>query len=134
MLYCLDTNAVSDILGNKYNVEANMQKVLAVKKNSIAICPIVHYEILRGLKIFNSKNKLANFMRMYNNAAIIKLPFDYKIAEKAAEIYDQLHKGQQIEDNDIFIASTAIVNNCTLVTANDKHFARIAILKVENWR
>ncbi len=32
MLYCLDTNAVSDILGNKYNVEANTQKVLAVKK------------------------------------------------------------------------------------------------------
>ena len=134
MLYCLDTNAVSDILGNKYNVEANMQKVLAVKKNNIAICLIVHYEILRGLKIFNSKNKLANFMRMYNNAAIIKFPFDYKVAEKAAEIYDQLHKGHQIEDNDIFIAATAIVNNCTLVTANDKHFARIAILKVENWR
>ena len=134
MLYCLDTSAVSDFLAKRYNVETNIKNALTYKENHIAICPIVHYEILRGLKIFNSKNKLSQFMEMYNSEMLIKLPFDYAAAEKAAEIYEQLHKGRQIEDNDIFIAATAIVNNCTLVTANDKHFSRIADLKVENWR
>lgn len=134
MLYCLDTNVISDFLNKKYKVQQRLPEMLEDLDNDIAICPIVYYEVIRGLKIVNSKNKLVEFLRLYNSEDLIKLPFDYKVAEKAAEIYDQLHKGQQIEDNDIFIAATAIVNNCTLVTANDKHFARIANLKVENWR
>ncbi len=134
MIYCLDTNAVSDFLAKKYNVETNMRNALKDKKNSLAICPIVHYEILRGLKLVPSKNKYAEFMKMYNNEMVKKLPFDYAAAEVAAKIYDGLHKGNQIEDNDIYIAAVAIVNNCTLVTANEKHFGRIADLKVENWR
>lgn len=73
-------------------------------------------------------------MRIYNNDEVLKLPLDYAAMEKAAEIYVALHRGQQIEDNDIYIAATAIVNGCTLVTANDKHFSRISDLKVENWR
>lgn len=56
------------------------------------------------------------------------------VLEKAVEIYVQLHKGKQIEDNDIFIAATAIVNDCTLVTANIKHFERVEGLKLINWR
>ena len=134
MLYCLDTNAVSDFLGKKYNVESNMKNALKDGKNGIAICPIVHYEILRGLKLLPSKNKLAEFMKMYNSDILKKLPFNYAAAEKAAEIYYDLHRGKQIEDNDIYIAAVAIVNNCTLITANDKHFGRIENLKVENWR
>ena len=134
MLYCLDTNAVSDFLGKKYNVESNMKNALKDSKNGIAICPIVHYEILRGLKLLPSKNKLAEFMKMYNSDILKKLPFNYAAAEKAAEIYYDLHRGKQIEDNDIYIAAVAIVNNCTLITANDKHFGRIENLKVENWR
>ena len=134
MLYCLDTNAVSDFLGKKYNVESNMKNALKDSKNGIAICPIVHYEILRGLKLLPSKNKLAEFMKMYNSDILKKLPFNYVAAEKAAEIYYDLHRGKQIEDNDIYIAAVAIVNNCTLITANDKHFGRIENLKVENWR
>ena len=134
MLYCLDTNAVSDFLGKKYNVESNMKNALKDNKNCIAICPIVHYEILRGFKLLPSKNKFAEFMKMYNSDILKKLPFDYAAAEAAAKIYYDLHRGQQIEDNDIYIAAVAIVNNCTLITANEKHFGRIENLKVENWR
>ena len=57
-----------------------------------------------------------------------------KISQSAAEIYVALHRGQQIEDNDIYIAAAALVNSCTLVTANDKYFLRIDGLNVENWR
>ncbi len=42
-------------------------------------------------------------------------------------------KGTIINDSDIFIASTALSNNLTLVTNNEKHFDRIENLKVQNW-
>ena len=45
--------------------------------------------------------------------------------EKAADIYESLYRGQQIDDNDIYIAAIAIVNGCVLVTDNEKHFSRI---------
>lgn len=130
MRYCLDTNAVSDFMRQKYNVRQRMEAAVGAN-DEIAICPIVHYEIIRGLKAINASSKMAEYLRIYNNDKILKLPLDYIVVEKAAEIYVSLHR---IEDNDIYIAAVALVNGCTLVTANDKHFSRIDDLKVENWR
>jgi tRNA(fMet)-specific endonuclease VapC len=36
-------------------------------------------------------------------------------------------------DTDLFIVSIAISKGYTLVTNNEKHFARIENLKIENW-
>lgn len=102
MLYCLDTNVISDFLNKKYIVKKRVLEIIADENNQIAICPLVYYEILRGLKIVNSKNKLAEFLDLYNSKDLLKLPFDYIAAEKAAEIYEILHRGNQIEDNDIY--------------------------------
>lgn len=134
MLYCLDTNVISDFLNKNYHSRQRVEEALANPNNSVAICPIVYYEVVRGLKIAHSKNKLAEFLTLYHNEVLVKLPFDYAAAEIAAKIYNEIHKGNQIEDNDIYIAAVAIVNNCTLVTANEKHFVRIAGLQIENWR
>jgi tRNA(fMet)-specific endonuclease VapC len=38
-----------------------------------------------------------------------------------------------LDDFDILIAATAIVNNCVLVSNNIKHFERIPDLNIENW-
>ena len=127
MLYLLDTNAVSDIQREKYNVRQRMEEELA-KKNQLAICPIVYYEIIRGFKISNAPKKFEQFMEIFKY--LKKLSFDESATIKAAEISLKY----KLEGNDIYIAATAIVNGCTLVTANDKHFARIDGLKVENWR
>lgn len=62
------------------------------------------------------------------------LPFDMRATEKAIDIYEQLHTGQVIEDNDIYIAAISMVNGCTLVTANVRHFGRVAGLRFVNWR
>lgn len=56
------------------------------------------------------------------------------VMEKAADIYESLYRGQQIDDNDIYIAAIAIVNDCVLVTDNEKHFSRIPGLQYVNWR
>lgn len=39
-------------------------------------------------------------------------------------------KGERLDDFDLLIAATAIVNNLTLVTRNSKHFKRIKDLKM----
>lgn len=131
MKYLLDSNVVIDILRKNEKI-ASKAEAETENKNKIFICPIVYYEVIRGFKILNATKKLEIFWKYYSGWG--NLPLTDKVMDTAAEIYEQLHKGQQIEDNDIFIAATAIANNCTLVTANDKHFARIKNLKLENWR
>ena len=131
MQYLLDTNVVIDILHNDQKV-ASQYQIESVKGNEIVICPVVYYEVVRGFKIVDATRKFANFLRLYQNWQI--LPFDMAATEKAIDIYVQLHKGQVIEDNDIYIAAVAMANDCTLVTANTKHFGRIENLKIVNWR
>lgn len=127
MIYMLDTNAVSDILRERYNVRQRMEAEIN-SGNAIAICPIVYYEIICGFKISNASKKLEQFMAIFQY--LHKLAFDESAMIKAAEISLKYN----LDDNDVYKAATAIVNGCTLVTANDKHFSRIEGLKVENWR
>jgi len=54
------------------------------------------------------------------------LPFNNEVAIKAAEIYHELRKANQlIEFRDIFIGATCLVYNIPLKTTNTKHFNRI---------
>ena len=131
MKYLLDSNVVIDILRDDAGVTTRYETE-SKNGNEILTCPIVYYEIIRGFEISNASKKLDKFLDYFNDWR--DLPLDVAVMEKAAEIYVALHRGRQIEDNDIYIAATAIVNGCTLVTANDKHFSRIDGLKVENWR
>ena len=129
--YLLDSSAVIDILRKNIPVKQNMNEALRCK-NELAICPHVYYEVVRGFKILDGTKKLKAFLALAESLEV--LPFDFVAADKAVEIYLQLHKGQTIEDNDIYIAATAIVNNCVLVTANTRHFGRIEGLEFVNWR
>jgi tRNA(fMet)-specific endonuclease VapC len=59
------------------------------------------------------------------------LPFNGEVALKAAELYHQLkRKNQLIEFRDIFIAATCIVFELPIITLNKKHFKRIDGLKI----
>jgi len=55
--------------------------------------------------------------------------------ESFGELKALLEKnGNIIDDMDLLIASTALVNNMILVTNNVKHFRNIKGLKIENWK
>ena len=132
--YCLDTNAISDVVNQKYEMEEKIINEMQ-KGNKIYISSISYYEVIRGLKASQFAKRLNKFNDIYS--VLLHLYLDrenMEVIEKAADIYDQLHKGQQVEDNDIYIAAIAMVNDCTLVTANEKHFSRIEGLRYENWR
>lgn len=132
--YCLDSNVVSDILRGEPEVMRHFNEAKK-NKDKIFIPSIVYYEIIRGLKSAGKKRKLLVFQIFYDGAEHLYLDRnDMETIDKAADIYVQLHKGQMIEDNDIYIAAISMVNGCTLVTANTKHFGRVEGLNFVNWR
>jgi tRNA(fMet)-specific endonuclease VapC len=62
------------------------------------------------------------------------LPFD----ELAAEVYGPLRarlesEGRRLDEPDLRIASIVLARDLTLVTGNERHFARVPDLRIENW-
>ena len=60
------------------------------------------------------------------------------LPEEAAEVYGALRadlegRGQQIGNNDLWIAAHALAVNLILVTNNAREFGRVKGLKVQNW-
>ncbi|MCX2481851.1 type II toxin-antitoxin system VapC family toxin [Pedobacter sp. MC2016-15] len=84
------------------------------------------YELYMGA---TTKEKEMDVQNITEDLSV--LPFTDVIAQKAAEIYHQLKRNNQlIEFRDIFIAATCIVNDLPLVTLNKKHFQRIDGLEI----
>ena len=132
--YCLDTNVVSDFMHGNATVVKNLSTA-SNNGNLLFVPTIVYYEIVRGLKAARQTRRLKEFHALYKTFGHLFFDRDsYEVIEKATDIYDQLHRGCQIEDDDIFIAAIALVNDCTLVTANIRHFERVEGLKLVNWR
>jgi predicted nucleic acid-binding protein len=65
--------------------------------------------------------------------------FDLPIWIRAAELFATLRQkgtpiGDENRDADILIAAYCLENQCTLVTDNERHFARIEGLEFTNWK
>lgn len=130
MLYMLDTNIVSYLLERNPTVVDRFDK--AFMNNDFSISNVVQYEIQRGIFYRQSKKLQRSFDTFCNYIHVFPMTdFDFV---KAAQIYADLRKsGRLIEDADIFIGASAIVNNAVLVTNNEEHLGRIDGLQIENW-
>lgn len=129
--YCLDSNVISDMLRGDLKVIKHL-KTVRDNDDILFIPSIVYYEVVRGLKAAGKTRMLEDFQNFYEKVEHLSL--DMNAIEKSVEIYVQLRKGQNIEDNDIYIAAISMVNDCTLVTANTRHFGRVEGLNFVNWR
>jgi tRNA(fMet)-specific endonuclease VapC len=85
---------------------------------------------------FNSNKIKENLERIKYLRNVMKtINLNAAITEEYAKIKSSLRKsGNLIDDFDILIGSTAIVNNLILVTNNQQHFNRIDNLLTENWK
>lgn len=93
---------------------------------------ISYYEILSGLKHRDARRQLEDFLQFSRQSNI--LPLTERSCTLSAEAYAASRKvGRSIDDIDILIAGIARANELTLVTHNQRHFARIADLVVEDW-
>ena len=66
-------------------------------------------------------------------SSIEVIPISDGIEIFAREKARLISSGEQIEDFDLLIASTAIANNSILVSENLKHMGRIQGIRLENW-
>jgi tRNA(fMet)-specific endonuclease VapC len=85
--------------------------------------------------IFRSAQADRNLRRYRRFFTKVKLlPFTRAVAERFGTIKaDLARRGEIIADHDLWIAAHALVHGATLVTNNDRDFARIAGLRLENW-
>lgn len=129
-LYLLDTNIwVAFARGEP----AILNRFNALDPSQIAACSIVRAELLFGArKSQRVSHNLENFRAMLE--PFISLPFDDRAAEHYGLIRATLEAaGTPIDANDLLIASIALTHDCTLVTRNNREFARVAGLQVEIW-
>lgn len=98
------------------------------KLTSSYICLAELYEgIYRGRDKVLIEKIILDFFKSLSQIYTV----DLEVAKTFAKIRIDLKKrGEIIEDIDILIAATCIVNNLSLVTANVKHFSRIPGLQI----
>ena len=132
MIYALDANTLSFILKEDENVKRSA--IAALDNGDKFVIPqISDYEVRRGLLAQKMTKKLREYMNFRENAPIGLIDSD--VWNKAIQIYVSLsQKGKPIEDADILTAAFCIVNGCTLVTNNTRHFVNIGDLRYIDWK
>lgn len=132
MNFIIDTNIISAITNKNQKIIDKIAEEIA-KGNNIFINCICYYEIKRGLLKNGGDKKIKEFEAICKTMGSLYLD-KKEILDESATIWAYLSSsGQIIGDADILIAGTAKVNNCTVVTNNEKHFTLIRDLHVENW-
>jgi tRNA(fMet)-specific endonuclease VapC len=118
----IDTNICIYVLGDADSFAA--RRLATCSEGSVAASIITYAELLRGLHVGSPKDahKLA---KLFSRVPV--LPFD----EAAAQAYARLPFRRGSFDR--LIAAHALSRGLTLVTNNERHFADVAGLTVENW-
>ncbi len=131
MTYALDTNILTLFLREDEGVYKNAN--IAFDNGHKFIIPqMADYEVRRELLAKGMRKKLREYMEFRQ---IIPVgAFDESVWEKAIHIYVSLrNSGKSIGDADIFIAAYCLVNDCSLITRNTKHFEHIEGLLLIKW-
>jgi tRNA(fMet)-specific endonuclease VapC len=131
MGYLFDTNIVSAFL--RYNEKVlNKMKEVTNQGGKLFISVITDYEVNRGLMVTKATTKLRNYEFLRGQLEILWID-TLELSKQAAEIHAYLRKkGTPIQDADILIAATALLNDLTVVS-DDSDLLRVPHLKVENW-
>lgn len=130
MSYLIDT----DILIYSLKGHGIVQKRFIENEKIPKSISVVSYgELLYGAKkSINNEKNLAIVYRIKELFPIIDI--DKAVMETFSDLKAKLRKsGAVIDDMDLLIAATALTMNFILVTNNEKHFRKIAGLKIENW-
>ncbi len=101
--------------------------------DQVNISIITYFEIIGGLTYKQAQKQLSDFDVFVNDNNIIH------ISEPSAKISGKLYsdlrqRGITIGTSDLLIEGIALENDLTLVTNNEKHYAHIPNLRVENWK
>jgi tRNA(fMet)-specific endonuclease VapC len=128
--FLLDTNIVSDLVRNPQGAVAG--HIRRVGEEQVCTSIIVAAELRYGTAKKGSARLTAQLEKVLD--ALDVLPFETPADTEYGSLRTRLEKaGQPIGGNDLLIAAQAIALQCTIVTDNEREFARIDGLTVENW-
>jgi len=130
MRYLLDTNVVSDLIRNpKGRVAEHIRKV---GEAQVCTSIIVAAELRYGATKKESSRLTVQLEAVLSVLDV--LPFEVPADAAYGLIRTRLEQaGRPIGGNDLLIAAQAIALGYTIVTDNEREFARIDGLPCENW-
>jgi len=130
MRYLLDNNVVSDLVRNPQGKVA--QHIRKVGEAQVFTSIIVAAELRYGAAKRRSPRLSAQLEAVLG--ALEVLPFETPADAAYGLLCTRLEQaGRPIGANDLLIAAQAIALGYTIVTDNEKEFARIEDLPRENW-
>ena len=130
MAYLLDTSIVSDLVREPSGRIATRIREVGELRVSTSI--IVAAELRYGAARRGS-DRLTRQVEAVLGAMTV-LPFDEPADFAYGDLRAELEAaGTPIGGNDLLIAAHALALGLTVVTANDREFARVPDLPVENW-
>jgi tRNA(fMet)-specific endonuclease VapC len=130
MAFLLDTNILSDLMRHPRGRVA--ERIAGVGERQICTSIIVTAELWYGATKRASPRLVAQLTEVLRGIDVLPLesPADVICGELRARLEEN---GRPISANDMLIAAQALALRHTLVTDNEREFARIAGLAVENW-
>jgi tRNA(fMet)-specific endonuclease VapC len=130
MRFMLDTNIVSDIVRHPRGRVA--KRIADVGETLVCTSIIVAAELRCGAARTGAP-RLAGQLESVLGAMDV-LPFESPMDIVYGALRARLEEiGESLGVNDLLVASHALALRCTLVTDNDRAFARIRALPLENW-
>jgi len=128
--YLLDTNIVSDLLRRPLGPVA--RRIAEVGEGAICTSIVVAAELRYGVEKSGSR-QLSERLELILSAFEI-MPLESPADRHYGELRHHLaRQGTPIGPNDLLIAAHALAADLTLVTANTREFARVPLLRIENW-
>src|SRR5579864_7495605 len=130
MRYLLDTNMVSDLVRNPGGRVAH--HISRIGSTQVCTSIIVAAELRYGAAKKQSARLSAQVQAVLSAMEILPLtaPVDASYAELRVHLENS---GTPISANDLLIAAHSLSLGYTLVTDNEKEFARVKRLLRENW-
>ncbi|MDX8401506.1 MAG: PIN domain-containing protein [Mariprofundaceae bacterium] len=108
-------------------------RFIHLEPGDVLLSSIVLAELMHGVERSASREQNRAALEMFLMPLDI-VPFDDAAAARYGEIRACLEaKGCVIGGNDLFIAAHALSLGVTLVTNNEREFARVPGLRLENW-
>ncbi|MCE2617692.1 type II toxin-antitoxin system VapC family toxin [Phocaeicola oris] len=125
----LDSNILIHLLRKDKSVK---QHIRQIGWRNCCVSEISVVELLYGAECSAHPEKNHAVLRdLFDRLEIT--PFSVCIMEFCRQKAALRRQGRMIEDNDLYIASTAIVLGIPVATENVKHLERIEGLEVQNW-
>lgn len=134
MLYMLDTDSSSYIMRRRPHGVLRALEDKVVQRARLVISSITYAELRLGARRSAVVQKHEALIDAYCQRLTEILPWDAAAADAFATLQaDLLGAGTPIGVNDAMIAGHALAAGAVLVSNNQRHFARVPGLKLENW-